>query len=52
MARQFLYLMYWGRLREKSISQEIARNIVHMGIRPGTEAEMNIPEIKVELEFK
>ena len=31
---------------------EIARNIVHMGIRPGTEAEMNIPEIKVELEFK
>ena len=36
----------------KSISQEIARNIVHMGIRPGTEAEMNIPEIKVELEFK
>ena len=36
----------------KSISQEIARNIVHMGIRPGTEAEINIPEIKVELEFK
>ncbi len=36
----------------KSISQDISRTIVHMGIRPGTEAEMNIPEIKVELEFK
>jgi len=35
-----------------SIADAISRNIVHMGIRPGTEAEMNIPEIKVELEFK
>ncbi|HAV17946.1 MAG TPA: preprotein translocase subunit SecA, partial [Erysipelotrichaceae bacterium] len=36
----------------KSISQDISKTIVHMGIRPGTEAEMNIPQIKVELEFK
>ena len=36
----------------KSISQEIAKTIVHMGIRPGTEMEQNIPEITVEVEFK
>ena len=36
----------------KSISQDISRTIVHMGIRPGDETAMNIPEIKVELDFK
>ncbi|MGX8680945.1 MAG: preprotein translocase subunit SecA, partial [bacterium] len=36
----------------KSISQDISKTICHMGIRPGTEAEMNIPSIKVEIEFK
>ena len=36
----------------KSISQDISKTIIHMGIRPGSEAEMNIPRIKVELEFK
>ena len=36
----------------KSISQDISRTIVHMGIRPGDETSMNIPEITVELDFK
>jgi preprotein translocase subunit SecA len=36
----------------KSISQDISRTIVHMGIRPGDETAMNIPEITVELDFK
>lgn len=36
----------------KSISQDIARNIVHMGIAPGSEQEKQIPAIQIELEFK
>lgn len=36
----------------KSISQDISRNIVHMGIAPGSEQEKQIPAIQIELEFK
>ena len=36
----------------KSISQDIARNIVHMGIAPGSEQEKEIPSVQIELEFK
>ena len=36
----------------KSISQDIARNIVHMGIAPGSEQEQQIPAVQIELEFK
>lgn len=36
----------------KSISQDISRNIVHMGIAPGSEQEKQIPAVQIELEFK
>ena len=36
----------------KSISQDITRNIVHMGIAPGSEQEKRIPSVQIELEFK
>jgi len=36
----------------KSISQDISRNIVHMGIAPGSEQEKQIPAIQIEVEFK
>lgn len=36
----------------KSISQDITRNIVHMGIAPGSEQEKQIPAVQIELEFK
>jgi len=36
----------------KSIAEDISRNIVHMGIRPGSEEEANIPAIKLEMSFK
>ena len=36
----------------KSISEDIVRNIVHMGIAPGSEQEKQIPAVKIELEFK
>ncbi|MEG0275583.1 MAG: preprotein translocase subunit SecA [Coprobacillus sp.] len=36
----------------KSISQDISRNIVHMGIAPGSEQEQQIPAVQIELEFK
>jgi len=36
----------------KAISQDISRTIVHMGIRPGTEAELNIPAVHIDIEFK
>lgn len=36
----------------KSISEDISRNIVHMGIAPGSEEEKQIPEVNIELEFK
>ncbi len=35
-----------------SIAQEISRNIIHMGIRPGSEAEEKIPFINLEIAFK
>ena len=35
-----------------SIATEITRNIIHMGIRPGSEIEANIPHLKVDLTFK
>lgn len=35
-----------------SIAETIARNIVHMGIRPGSEAEKVIPHLTMELTFK
>ncbi|MFV0395118.1 MAG: preprotein translocase subunit SecA, partial [Coprobacillaceae bacterium] len=35
-----------------SIAETIARNIVHMGIRPGSEAEKAIPHLTMELTFK
>ena len=35
-----------------SIAEDISRNIVHMGIRPGSEEEAAIPAIKIELTFK
>lgn len=36
----------------KSISQDITRNIVHMGIAPGSDQEKQIPAVQIELEFK
>lgn len=36
----------------KSIAEDISRNIVHMGIRPGSEEESQIPAIKVEMSFQ
>ncbi|MFR7592891.1 MAG: preprotein translocase subunit SecA [Longibaculum sp.] len=36
----------------KSIAQDIARNIVHMGVAPGSEQEQQIPAVQIELEFK
>ena len=36
----------------KSISQDISRNIVHMGIAPGSEEEKQIPSVQIELEFQ
>lgn len=36
----------------KSISQDISRNIVHMGIAPGSEQEQQIPSVHIEVEFK
>ena len=35
-----------------SIVDMISKNIVHMGIRPGSSAEENIPHLKLEVEFK
>ncbi len=35
----------------KSISEDITRNIVHMGIAPGSEQEKEIPSVQIELEF-
>lgn len=35
-----------------SIADAISRNIVHMGIRPGSEMEKSIPHLKMELTFK
>lgn len=36
----------------KSISQDISRSIVHMGITPGSEQEKQIPAIQIDVEFK
>jgi preprotein translocase subunit SecA len=36
----------------KSISEDIARNIVHMGIAPGSAEEKQIPALQIELEFQ
>lgn len=36
----------------KSIAQDISRNIVHMGVAPGSEQEKQIPAVQIELEFK
>ena len=36
----------------RSIAEDIVRNIIHMGIRPGSEQEKKIPAIKIDLEFK
>ena len=38
---------YWS-----SFFDMISKNIVHMGIRPGSSAEENIPHLKLEVEFK
>ena len=35
-----------------SIVDMISKNIVHMGIRPGSSAEESIPHLKLEVEFK
>ena len=35
-----------------SIVDMISKNIVHMGIRPGSAAEKNIPSLQLEVEFK
>lgn len=35
-----------------SIAETITRNIVHMGVRPGSEEEKNIPHLTMELTFK
>ena len=35
-----------------SIADTISRNIVHMGVRPGSETEQKIPHLKMELTFK
>ena len=34
-----------------SIADAVSQNIVHMGIRPGSEAEKDIPHLKLELTF-
>ncbi len=36
----------------KSISQDISRTIVHMGIAPSSETEQKIPHVQIDLEFK
>jgi preprotein translocase subunit SecA len=36
----------------KSIAEDISRNIVHMGIRPGSEQEKEIPSVKIEMSFQ
>ena len=36
----------------KSIAQDISRNIVHMGIAPGSEQEKEIPSLSIDIEFK
>ena len=36
----------------KSISEDISRNLVRMGIAPGKEEEKGIPAVQIELEFK
>ncbi len=36
----------------RSISEDISRNLVRMGIAPGKEEEKGIPAVKIELEFK
>ncbi len=36
----------------ESIALDITRNIVHMGIAPGSEQEKQIPAVKIDLEFK
>ena len=36
----------------KSIAEDITRNIVHMGIAPGSEQEQQIPAIQIEFELK
>ena len=36
----------------KSIAEDISRQIVHMGIRPGSEEEKQIPSLKIEMSFK
>lgn len=36
----------------RSIAEDISRTIVHMGVRPGSEQEAEIPAIKIELSFK
>lgn len=35
-----------------SIAETIARNIVHMGVKPGSDVEKNIPHLNMELTFK
>ncbi len=35
-----------------SIATDIARNIIHMGIRPGSEVEEQIPFVNLEITFK
>ena len=35
-----------------TIADTISRNIIHMGIRPGSEIEQAIPHLKMELTFK
>lgn len=35
-----------------SISEDIARSIVHMGVAPGSEQEKQIPSVQIELAFK
>lgn len=35
-----------------SIAETITRNIIHMGVRPGSEDEKNIPHLTMELTFK
>ncbi len=36
----------------KSISEDISRTIVHMGIAPNSEQEQQIQSVKIEIEFK
>ncbi|MCD8027214.1 MAG: preprotein translocase subunit SecA [Erysipelotrichaceae bacterium] len=36
----------------ESIALDITRNIVHMGIAPGSEQKKKIPSVKIDLEFK